>query len=806
MRLRHALTAGRRLGLTATLLLLTASAQAQDIWTSQQHMQAMPFDMKEVRLKDGVFKHTFDLNHQYLHNFSMAQLLYNFRANAGLKNKVTPLGGWENPDCELRGHFTGHMLSALSLGYSSTGDKMLRQKADSLVNGLAEVQRKLDKSGYLSAFPETFFDRLEKGENVWAPYYTIHKIFAGLLDAYMYLDNQQALDVAKRLGLWVYNRNRGFSHDQMQQILRTEFGGIGESLWILYGLTHDERYHTAAGFFKDDRVLGPLYRHEDRLQGLHSNTQLPKLLAQARAYEINGDAHDRDMVAYAFDEIVRARTYATGGNSNYEYFRSRPYELANFTGPNDHENCVTHNMLKLASHLFMWNPQVAYADYYERALLNGILGTQHPQLAGTAQYYVAQRPGSYREYCDPDWSYVCCSGTGVESYAKLNNNIYYHNDSVLWVNQYIASTLTWKQRQLTVDMETGYPRFDDVHLTVNTPTPVLLEVRLRVPGWATKGATVTINGERQAVSGTAGSYLSIRRTWHNGDKVDLVIPRTFHLWHMPDNPNRVAVLYGPVVMAAGLGTTDMDDDEKRGYGGNIEYDKTNNHVVDVPAIVTDSADWLQAFHLRKPHRLTFDATGIAQLNDGTGSRPVDLTLSPFYDMRGQRYTLYFDVYTPATWEAFNKCFRIFADSIYDRIELDNDTSLYDHNFQSYYLEKGNTEGRAYVQSRSDLRFDLRIPQDKPFRLRVTYYGDESATRFGLKIDGKRVDTSAPPAHEGFFTVDYDLPAAFTAGKKRICVGFDVPRDRGGVSVGETTTRKEFKYATPRIYGAEIVTQ
>lgn len=794
----------RFLLLAATLLSLLPVA-AQDVWTSRRHLQAVPFDMKEVRLKDGVFKHTFDLNHRYLRNFSAARLLYNFRANAGMPNAVPPLGGWESPDCELRGHFTGHFLSALALGYSSTGDETLRQKADSLVSGLADVQRKLGKSGYLSAFPETFFDRLEKGENVWAPYYTIHKVLAGLLDAYMYLDNQQALDVAKRLGTWVYDRNRRFSHDEMQQILRTEFGGIGESLWVLYDLTRDTRYREAAGFFKDDRVLDPLYRHEDRLQGLHSNTQLPKLLAQARAYETDGDPRDRDMVAWTFDEIVRARTYVTGGNSNYEYFRSRPYELANVTGPNDHENCVTHNMLKLASHLFMWDPQAAYADYYERALLNGILGTQHPEVAGTAQYYVAQRPGAYREYCDPDWSYVCCSGTGIESYAKLNNNIYYHSDSVLWVNQYIASTLTWKERALTLDMETGWPRFDDIHLTVGATSDQLLELRLRVPAWAEQGVTVAINGERQAVSASAGSYLAIRRVWRDGDKVDLVIPRTFHLWHMPDNPNRVAILYGPVVMAAGLGTTDMGEAERRGFGGDIGYDKVNNHVVDVPAIVADSDGWLQAFRLRKPHRLTFDATGIAQLNDGTGARPVDVTLSPFYDMRGQRYTLYFDVYTPAAWKAFNDRFRTFGDGVYDRIDLANDTSMYDHNFQSYYLERGETEGRAYVQSRSDLRFDLRIPQDKPFRLRVTYYGDESGTRFGLKADGHRLEAGAPAAHDGFFTVLYDLPREVVAGKKRVCIGFDVPRDRGGVSVGETTTRKEYRYVTPRVYGAEIVT-
>lgn len=777
------------------LLGMPAAASAQDINTDQTRMKARPFDLKAVRIKDGIYKHTFDLNYQYLLHFNTQQLLYNFRANAGIKNKVAPLRGWEAPDCELRGHFTGHFLSALSLEYSSTGDERLKHKADTLVRGLAEVQQRLGQTGYLSAFPLSFLDRLERGEQVWAPYYTLHKILAGLLDCYQYLGNRQALDIAKRMGHWLYERNRGFAHDKMQSILRTEFGGIGESLWVLYDLTKDEQYRQAANLFRDERVLTPLYNHQDRLRGLHVNTQLPKILAQARAYEIMGDPRDRSMAEYAWHEIVNARTYVTGGCSNYEYFRSDPYELADITGPNDHENCVTHNLLKLTSHLFSWDPRPEYADYYERALMNGILGTQHPRQAGTAQYYVAQRPGTFREFCQPAWSYVCCTGTGIESYSKFGDNIYFHSDSVLWINQYIASTLDWHERGLRLDQQTSYPRFDDIHFTLHLAQPTMLEVRFRIPSWADHSATVCLNGQLLEAVGTAGSYYSLRRTWRDGDKVDLNIPRGFHTWAMPDNPNRVAILYGPVVMAVSLGVQDMSDDARWGMGGDIGNEHHYGHVADVSAIVTAESDWLKHFHLAPGgHRLTFHSDSIAQ--------PQPITLKPFYDLWGERYSLYVDVHTPKGWQQFNERYRTFGNGVYDRIDLGDKVSMYDHNFQAYSLDSGQTDGRYYVQSKGDLHFDLRIPENRPVHLKVTYHGDESHTHFGMMIDGKPMEVSAPAPHDGFFTESYTLPEALTKGKRRIAVRFFVPRKRE-VSVGNTTKEQTYRYMTPRIYGAEI---
>ena len=795
--MKNLLSDSRRLLAIVLTATATLTAPAQDIWTNQTRLKAHPFDMKEVRLKKkSIFYKRFDLNRQYLRAFPVEPLLYNFRLNAGMKPKTRHLEGWENPTCELRGHFTGHFLSALSLEYSATGDNVFKLKADTLVAGLAAVQRRLGKTGYLSAFPETFFDRLENGQQVWAPYYTIHKILAGLIDCYRYLDNRQALDVARRLGTWVYNRNRHFSHAQMQRILNTEFGGIGESLWQLYDLTGDTTYASAARLFVHDRVLRPLYNHRDSLKGLHVNTQLPKLLAQARSYEENGNWRDRDMVCYAWHQIAGHRSYATGGCSNYEYFRSDPDQLADFTGPNDHENCVTHNMLKLTEHLFCWEPRVEYADYYENALINGILGTQHPKVGGTAQYYVSQRPGQFRAFCDPDSAFVCCSGTGIESFAKLNDNIYFHDDTTLWVNQYIPSTLDWRERGIGLDLETGYPRFDDIHLRLSLHHPERLSLKLRIPYWAQQGATVQVNGQPLDVVGEAASYLTLRREWHDGDRIDLVIPRSFHTWAMPDNPRRVAILYGPVVMTQALGTEGMSKAAQWGYGGNTEQQHLWGPVVDVPAIVTDSDNWLNAFKLHVPHRMTFDAKGISEPDSM-------LTLTPFYDLWGQRYTIYFDRYTRQEWRDFVSRYRTFPEGIADSVDFSDSISAYDHNFQVYDLLTGSTQGQRYVQSRSDMRFDLRLPKDvrQPV-LRVTYYGDEHDASFHLLIDGQPLPDQPLTAHNGFFTVDYNLPEALVAGKKRICVGYTVERTNT-LAVGATTTERHYRAVTPKVYGAQI---
>jgi len=762
-------------------------------------IRAKPFDSKAVKLKDGMYKQALDLNYRYLLDFNTLQLVYNFRANAGLPNTVEPLTGWENPGSEVRGHFTGHFLSALSLMYSATSDEQLKLKADTLIRELGIVQQALGPSGYLSAFPESFIDRVEAGEPVWAPYYTLHKIYAGMLDAYTHLGNKEALEIVSKMGDWAYERNHRLTYEGREKNLSFEHGGMGESLWNLYTITGEEKHRMAALYFHQDAFLDPLKNYTDKLTGLHANTQFPKILAATRQYELTGDPVYKNLCIYFWEQLVHARSYVTGGNSHYEHFMSDPWKLADMLGPNDHESCNTHNMMKITDHLFSWEPKAAYADYYERALINGIMGTQHPEVAGTTMYYIPMRPGMFRAYSEPSDSYFCCSGTGIETFSKLNTGIYFHQKNKLWVNQFIASELSWKEQGITLIQETRFPEEDHTVLTFKTQHPVELEVNLRVPYWATRGCVIKLNGKKLETGSSPGSYISLTRTWKSEDKIEFTLPMSLHTWTMPDNPRRTAFLYGPTVLAVALGKEGMNDRMLRGIGHDCYQANRERATIDVPAIVTDQTDWLRRIEAVPDNPLTFRTNGLGV--------PNDFILKPFYKIHGERYSLYTDVYSPEGWQRFVKRYRQFPEGIYDRIVMDDSVSMYDHNFQVFYLEKGNIAGKGWVRSKSDFRFDMRIPEDKPVKLRTVYYGDETNTRFIMRVDGVPFDI--PPVTQktenDFFHCEYSLPFELTKGKKRISIGYAVPH-RQELEVGATTVeQKHFEYITPKLFEAEIVT-
>ncbi len=775
----------------------TMSSQEAKI-ACNANLQVEPFEMKAVKLHNGIYKQTQDINYQYLLHFNTSQLLYNFRANAGLTNEGPSLSCWENPGSEVRGHFTGHFLSALSLMYSATGDERLKLKADTLVHELGKVQRAMGTSGYLSAFPESFIDRVEAGEPVWAPYYTLHKMYAGMIDAYLHLGNEEALDIVKKMGDWVYERNSKLTYEGREKNLSFEHGGMGEALWNLYAITGIEKYKMAALYFHQDAFLDPLKNYKDKLTGLHANTQFPKVIAASRQYEITGDPVYKNLCRFFWEDVTRSRSYVTGGNSHYELFKSDPWHLADMLGPNDHENCNTYNMLKLTSHLFCWEPKAEYADFYERALLNGILGTQHPKEGGTAMYYVPMRPGLFRAYSEPYDSYFCCSGTGIESYSKFNNCIYFHHENKLWVNQFIASELTWKEKGVVLVQDTKYPDEDRMTFTFKTKKPVELDINLRVPYWAINGCEIKINGKKLETGASPSSYISIKRIWNTGDKLEFTLPMSIHTWAMPDNPSRVALLYGPVVLAVALGDEAMTDFTRRGIGHDCYRINRETAAIDVPAIVTGQRDWTKQIEVVKDAPLTFRTKGLGV--------PHDFVLKPFFKLYGERYSLFTDVYTPESWQQFTQQYRTFSQGIYDRIVIGDSISMFDHNFQIYYQDKGKTEGKAWVQSKSDFRFDMHVPQDQEVKLRVTYYGDETNTQFMLKIDGTAFEIpQLTEKHENeFFQCEYTLPFELTKGKKRVAICYAVSHHRE-VEVGATTVeKKDFKYTTPRLFGAEIV--
>ena len=389
-------------------------------------VKAYSFDLRDVKLLNSRFKDNMERDGKWLLSIDNNRLLHSWRVNAGMRTNAKPLGGWEGLDVELRGHTLGHVLSGLSLMYASTGDTAYKNKADSLVSALAEIQQVLNEGGYLSAFPQNLVNRAIEGKPVWAPWYTLHKIMAGLIDMYQYAGNKQALDVVEKMSDWAYHKLENLSQEQLAVMLKTEFGGMIESAYNLYSITGNENDKKLAGFFYDHRVLDPLAEKEDKLAKFHANTQIPKIIGEARGYELTGDVNEKTIADFFWQTVIDHHTYVTGGNSDYEFFFT-PDQISKHISRATTETCNTYNMLKLTRHLFTWTADEKYADYYERALYNHILASQE-QETGMVTYFLPYTPGSFKTYSDKYNSFWCCVGTGFENHAKYGEGIYYHND------------------------------------------------------------------------------------------------------------------------------------------------------------------------------------------------------------------------------------------------------------------------------------------------------------------------------------------------------------------------------------------
>ena len=504
--------------------------------------------MRQVRLLPGPFLDGQERNRQYLHSLPNDRLVHSFRLTSGLNSTAQPFGGWEKPDSELRGHFCGgHYLSGIALTYASTGDEDLKKKGDALVADLASCQE-ANKSGYLSAFPVEFFDRLRDRVRVWAPFYTIHKIMAGLLDMNQLAGNAQALDVLEKMAQWVDSYTGPLPYEHMQRILNTEYGGMGEVLANMYAVTGNEHYIEIAKRFDKKIFFDPLAEHRDELRGLHANTHIPQVIAAARLFELTRELRYRDIAQYFWDEINQERMYANGGTSNGERWLSDPGKLSHEIGPSSTEDCCAYNLLKLTRHVFGWNPQPHYMDYYERTLFNHRLGTMDPE-TGTTMYYYPQGVKLWKTYGTPTDSFWCCNGTGVEEFGKFTDSIYFHDDTSVYVNLFIASELKWPEKNLTLRQDTNFPREQGTKLTVTSKRPSDVELRVRIPYW-TRGGSVKVNGRPLQVFASPSSYLALRGPWKSGDTIEVSLPMGIHSWRMPDDDTMQGPMYGPLLLAA----------------------------------------------------------------------------------------------------------------------------------------------------------------------------------------------------------------------------------------------------------------
>jgi len=591
--------------------------------------KVLPFPIKQVRLGQGPCTTAMEADQRYLQSLPPDRLLHTFRVNAGIASSAQPLGGWEAPDCELRGHYAGgHYLSAAGLMYASTGDEDLKKNANTVVAELGKCQTAL-KSGYLSAFPIEFFDRLRERQRVWAPFYTIHKIMAGLLDMYVYTGNEQALDMVQKMADWTAGYTASLSYEHMQRVLGTEFGGMGEVLSNLYAVTGKDYYLEVAQRFDKKQFFDPLAAHRDELKGLHVNTHIPQVIAAARYYELTGDQRYRDVAQYFWDEVVSERSYCTGGTSNGESWNTDPGKLSTELGPSTTECCCAYNMMKLTRHLFGWSADARLMDYYERMLFNHRLGTINPE-DGTMMYYLPLASGYWKTFGKPFDSLWCCTGTGSEEYAKLTDTIYFHDHDSLYVNLYIDSQLEWPEKGLQLRQATHFPEEQGTTLTISGKKPVQLGINLRVPYWA-EGGSVKINGAILPAFASPSSYLTLNRVWNPGDKIEISLPMGLHIDRMPDDPTIQAAMYGPLVLAGRFDAVAKE----MSYG---EYEPKPGNQQKVPDITANPArptEWIEP-DAKQP--LTFHAVGQVQ----------PLTLIPLNKVIHDRYAVYWKVDNKST--------------------------------------------------------------------------------------------------------------------------------------------------------------
>jgi hypothetical protein len=755
---------------------------------------ARPFDLKQVRLLEGPFREAMRRNRGYLLSLDPDRLLHMFRVTAGLASSAQPYGGWEAPGVELRGHSLGHYLSALSLLYASTGEEALKARLDTLVAELAKCQDAMPRQGYhpgyLSAYPESFIDRVEAGQPVWAPYYTLHKIMAGLFDAYVHAGNGQALEVLKRQADWVKFRMDRLGPEERQRTLRIEFGGMNEVFANLHGVTGRREHLELARAFDHQVVFDPLARGEDRLDGLHANTQIPKFIGAARQYEQSGEIRYRDVARFAWERVALHRSYVIGGHSDREHFFPVD-QFARHLSAETTETCNTYNMLKLTRLLFGWAPSAAAMDFYERALYNHILASQDPR-EGMFVYLMSLKPGHFKTYSLPHDSFWCCVGTGMENHSKYGDTIYFQDEESLYVNLFIASELDWPERGLRVRMDTRFPEEETVRLSLKCGDPVAGNLKIRWPAWAQPGFSISVNGERQPIQGNPGAYVNVRREWRDGDRVEVRLPMSLRLEPLPGNPDIVALLYGPIVLAGELGREGLDGFSP--YATN-QTDHVRTPAPRAPVWVGEAKQLLQRVKPVPGRPLAFRTEGLG--------RPRDVTLAPLYQVHHQRYSVYWDLFTEAGWEFYQSELaaaegraRELSRRIIDSVKIGDREAESLHGFKGEQTQAGMHAGRAWRHAANGgwFSYEIAVAPDTGTVLQASFWGDDAGARtFDILVDGQKLATQKLErnAPGRFFEVQWPLAKERIAGKNRITVRFQAhPEHTAGGLFGLATLKPE----------------
>ncbi|MCY4398307.1 MAG: glycoside hydrolase family 127 protein [Gemmatimonadetes bacterium] len=765
-------------------------------------VQARPIPLSAVRLTGGPLKHAQDLNGRYLLELEPDRMLAYYRDRAGLTPKGEPYGGWDGDGRNLTGHIAGHYLTAVSLMWAGTGDERFKERADYLVTELKEVQD-AHGDGYLSALAglRRAFGELARGRirsasfdlnGEWAPWYTLHKTFGGLRDAYRLTGNETALDMEITFATWAEGILSGLSDAQLQHMMNTEFGGMNEIMVDLFADTGDERWLDLSYKFEHRAFIEPLQRHQDILAGKHGNTAVPKLIGSADRFALTGNPADLMGASFFWDRVVQYHTFSSGGHGKDEYF-GPPGQLNDRIDGRTAETCNIYNMLKLTRQLFSLRPDAHYADFHERALFNHIMASIDPE-DGRTCYMVPVGRAVQREYQDMQRSFTCCVGSGMESHALHGDGIYYEDGDGMWVNLYAPSTADWAEAGVQLAMETGFPEGETATLRVETRAPREFTLMLRQPYWAGEGFSVSVNGEVVAaevrpdglefngrsqygrLSYEASSFRELKRTWRTGDVVEVALPKSVRLEGLPDNPRRASIMWGPLVLAGDLGPeAARDGDERR------ERPK-------VPVFVAAEEpleSWVQPVAGRAGH---FRTDGVGREPDAAGSA-TDMDLQPFFRLHRRTYSTYWDLFTPDEWEEQKAEYAAEAERL-RRLEgatvayLEPGERVFEDEFNYQGAEDAVTQrmlGRPGRRGGSWFSFEVPVAPDHPMTLIATYYSDDrrgTPASFEIIVDGTRVaeaevDRSEPPR---FFDVEYPIPAEVVEGKESVTVRLQAQPD------------------------------
>ena len=752
------------------LLLFIAPAYSQAIKNAVPDV-ARPFPLSSVRITGGPLKRAQDLNADYLLKLEPDRMMAYYRKRAGLEPRAQGYPGWDGDGRNLTGHIAGHYLSGVSLMFAATGDARFKQRADYIVKEMKEVQYK-NGDGYLGAveglrekFAEvskgniksTFFDL----NGLWSPWYTLHKTYAGLRDAYRFTGNRTALELEIKFAAWAETILTKLTPEQTQQMLNTEFGGMNEVLADLYADTGDKRWLNLSRRFDHHAFLDPLKRREDKLSGQHGNTQVPKMLGVLMQYIYTGEKADGVAAKFFWDAVVYDHSYATGGHGKDEYFGPRR-ELAERVDGRTGETCNVYNMLKMTRRLFALDPDPKYAEFEEKALFNHILGSIDPE-DGRTCYMVPVGRGVRREYQDMFRSFTCCVGSGMESHGLHGDGIYYESGDRLWINMYVPSTAEWKEAGVTLTMDTTLPEGETATLKLTMPRPRTFTLVFRCPSWVNVGFTVKVNGKEVRDYFGPASYGHLKRRWKTGDTVSFVLPKTLWFEALADNQNRGALMWGPLVLAADLGP------ERR--GGPTEP---------IPSLVTDEkpvVEWLQPV----PDSLGVFRTARAGRNLEDQAQEVEFL--PFYRLHRRTYAVYWDLYNRDEWS--KKIEELVAQRAKQQ-KLEAATVAFlqpgEGEREKAFNQQGEETtpervlGRAGRRAKKWFSFDLPVESGKPLTLVVTYNPEERAKRtFEIMVDGQRVGEGTierfPPGSPTgrFYDLDYQIPPELVKEKKKVTV-------------------------------------